>query len=115
MTKTNLAPGNFHKFLFRITIEITNCLDKEKYSYFLFCCTQPKVTNFSFITLLKQEKLRKKLHVFREGSSLNLFSLNLLTENSNATIKNWPKVEKRGIQILNANDTDNKALRSSLI
>ena len=63
-----------------------SCIDSfshfSKCCYFLFRCTQPKVTNFSFITL-QSRKLREKLHVFREGSSFNLFSLNQLTENSN--------------------------------
>ena len=31
VTKTDLATGNFHKFLIRITTEITNRLNKEKY------------------------------------------------------------------------------------
>ena len=52
------------------------CRSQYKYTYFLFRCTQPKVTNFSFITLPKQET-QEKLHVYREGSSFNLFSLNL--------------------------------------
>ena len=52
-----------------------NVYQKDDVCYFLFRSTQPKVTIFSFITLQKQET-QEKLHVFREGSSLNLFSLN---------------------------------------
>ena len=34
VTKANLATGNFHKFLIRITTEITNRLNKEKYIFY---------------------------------------------------------------------------------